>query len=117
MRNSLIVVLIGFLLSGCASTPGRMIGKSLSDVEDAFGKPDGKSAEVVKTTPYEVPMPVTQLQPGDPFLFVIYPNLDSRQWWLTFVSPELYEKRKGSSPGSEKWYLIEAIDFDKDLVF
>jgi hypothetical protein len=115
-KGIIAVALLQIVLSGCRETPGDMVGSSLADVERRFGLPDIKSKTTMPTEPTGVPGPVL-LKPGDPYLFVEYVDLRGRQWHLTFVSAVIYARVKGKSPGSEPWYLLEAIDFDRDVVF
>ncbi len=71
---------------------------------------------VFQSIPTGAPRPAL-LGPGDPYLFVGYPDLQGRQWHLVFVSSGIFTRVKGESPGSEPWYLLEVADYAKDLVF
>ena len=108
------------LLVGCSKSPSSMISSSLTVVEKRFGVPDTKSITSIPIaqplSKLNAPMP-TLLYPGESYLYVHYSNLNSRQWTLVFVSPELYNKRKGNIPGPEPWYLLETMNYDKDLRF
>ncbi|MBA4387514.1 MAG: hypothetical protein C0404_06000 [Verrucomicrobia bacterium] len=103
------------VLSGCQSTPGSLLGKPLSEVEKRFGQPDIKTPAQVGTD-RRAPQPKL-LSPGDPYLYVSYSNVKGRRWHLVFVNPKVFEKIKGENPGQADWYLLEASDYDKDLVF
>ena len=103
------------VLSGCGSDPGAMLGKPLAEVERRFGKPDHKGPAQV-TSDRRAPQP-RLLSRGDRYLFVLYSSLKGRRWYLVFVTPEVFEKINGKNPGDAHWYLIEAKDYDKDLVF
>lgn len=60
---------------------------------------------------------LSQNKPGDSYLSVWYLNLSGRRWSLTFVTPDVYSRIRGHSPGTDAWYLLEVADWDKDLVF
>jgi hypothetical protein len=111
-----MIALVCICLAGCRQSPKDMIGASLADVESRYGVPDIKTVTEKASEPTGTPTPVL-LKPGDTYLFVEYSNIKGRKWLLTFVKPDVFGRIKGKAPGSADWYLLETVNFDKDLVF
>ncbi len=118
MRTFVVAIVLLALFAGCQATPESMVGRSMAEVEARFGAIEDKSPSTVPQEPSRRhPCMTLSLEAGDPYLFAFYPDLDGLKWYLTFVSPGLFEKRRGWNPGSAEWYLIEAHGYDKDLVW
>jgi hypothetical protein len=106
------------LIAGCGFKPESLVGQSLDDVQARLGTPDSQSQGTVPASWDGAfgPRP-TLLQPGDNFVSVRYADYHGQQLHIFAVSPQVYQRVKGVSPGVKKAYVLEASTTPKGAVF
>jgi hypothetical protein len=111
-------VLLLPLLVGCGFKPEGLVGQSLDDVQARLGTADSQSQGTVPASWDGAfgPRP-TLLQPGDTFVSVRYSDYHGQQIHIFAVSPQVYQRVKGVSPGGKKAYVLQVSTTPKGVVF
>jgi hypothetical protein len=113
-----ITPLLLALIVGCGFKPESLVGVSLNDVQARLGVPDSQSQSVVPPSwdgAFD-PRPTT-LKPGDSFVSVRYSDYHGQQIHIFAVSPQVYQRVKGVSPGTKASYVLEVSTSPKGAVF
>lgn len=108
-----IVLAAALFLTGCgsaASTSQNLVGWPIDEVQARFGTPDLSATQVVPASWAGAmgPRP-TQLESGDAYTALVYRDVGGQQIHLFLVTPTIYQRVKGASPGLKSEYVLEAV--------
>jgi hypothetical protein len=106
------------LIAGCGFRPEKLAGLSLDEVKERLGPPTRQDNNTVPPTWDGAmgPRP-TLLKPGDKYIGVLYADYQGQQIQIFAVSPPIYQRVKGASPGNKDAYVLEVYTFPKGTVF
>ena len=106
------------LITGCGFQPEQLVGLSLDDVKERLGPPTRQDNGTVPASWDGAmgPRP-TLLKADDKFIGVLYSDYQGQQVNIFAVSPEVYQRVKGASPGDKEAYVLEVYTFPKGTVF
>jgi hypothetical protein len=112
----MIILSLILFIAGCET--GSLEGLSIDDVKSRLGEPDHENTATVPTVPVHVMGPkVSVLAPGDAYDYLNYRDVDGEQLHIYCVSPAIYQRIMGRSPGTKKSYVIEVQKFPAGAVF
>jgi len=119
MKFALLTAACLFLLTMCTAptTPPlkvRLIGLSIDQVKAELGQPDAETT--MTKAPDFGPYPAS-VAPGDSCINLYYSDYQGEQVHVYCVSPPVFQKIKGTSPGAKKAYVIEAFTYSQGTVF
>jgi len=120
VRSLLILAPVGVILCGLMAIQTRwLVGLSLDDIKARLGPWNYQQQLVVPASyagGYFGPRPRT-LKPSDKYLAVNYYDYRGEQICIFAVSPQVYERVKGVSPGDREAYVLEVYTAPKGTVY
>ncbi|QDU98663.1 hypothetical protein [Lignipirellula cremea] len=102
--------------SAVPGLPGEhpLVGRSLSHVVAKLGQPDSQSE--MKNEPHFGPFPASLL-PTETCTNLYYADYQGEQTHVFLVTPAIYERIHGKSPGAENAYVLEVYTYPQGTVF
>jgi hypothetical protein len=118
MLRSVCIMIALSVVAGCGFRPEKLVGQPLDDVKQRLGPPTRQDNDTVPASWAGAMGPhPTLLKPGDKYIGVLYNDYQGQQIDIFAVSPQIYQRVKGASPGNKDAYILEVYTFPKGTVF